>query len=707
MIYLKEGFKSSLSKQLNLHLYSAIINFVKQSAKADKLNIYNPRLNLLMINDSVLNLKDEYKLLYFGEILERHKERNLNTKQDLRAIAIALALSEEYQDSSMFVTQQKDNFIKNLKKELEKEYDVYLAVSLYYLIENEKEKELLIDNILNTKYNDTTDIFFLFVLPKEKIINILLQCKEQIIQFLGKTKTISIEGDEAYFVYFINCIREYTDILNKKDYKLLKCLVKLSEKKITEKDSAYKLLKEYFEEWEIYYINYIFTVYSENKPSFGVLTNEIIAVNFCVSILSREKPLRETSKKLIMNLLEKYKNFSVKCMNYYNIHFLLIKKVQFHNNTTYLWLYNIYKNKEYSTTGDCFLVSPIENDKQDIFRSLSEEEGMNIITEMILQFENSTCDKEKAEKYLEAFQSITGLDKEHYFDNYSNFRLFSKLVDLKIIDLNSYINNLPKISKNIKSSIERYIYFVPNKTAFDFITQVYEKIGAESFEFLNFDFGSFLRREDRYWNSQKYLSINMPYLNHKETKVLLNLIDDWFFYKRPTEYKMFVTAFLVNDKLRNLFSKEEIRDIYLLIKSYISDDRLDNILLTEKELQEKKEREKEKNEEEKRKQLEKVKSETKERFYKVYNNTIHSLYDIIYNWHHYGCLSNMKINCFFVNQELNNLIRNESCQKLFKAKEDVTDFLYIIMKLYKYEYLTLMECKELFLKIEYIEKEKR
>lgn len=124
-------------------------------------------------------------------------------------------------------------------------------------------------------------------------------------------------------------------------------------------------------------------------------------------------------------------------------------------------------------------------------------------------------------------------------------------------------------------------------------------------------------------------------------------------------------------------------------------------------MQEKKEREKEKNEEEKRKQLEKVKSETKERFYKVYNNTIHSLYDIIYNWHHYGGLSNMQINCFFVNQELNNFIRNESCQKLFKAKEDVTDFLYIIMKLYKYEYLTFMECKELFLKIEYIEKEKR
>lgn len=567
MIYLKESFKSNLSKQLNLPLYSAIINYVKQAAKADKLNIYNPRLNLLMINDSVLNLKDEYKLLYFGEILERHKERNLNTKQDLRAIA--LALSEEYQDSSMFVTQQKDNFIKDLKKELEKEYDVYLAVSLYYLIENKKEKELLIDTILNTKYNDTTDILFLFVLPKEKIINILLQCKEQIIQFLGRTKTISIEENEAYFVYFINCIREYTEILNKKDYKLLKCLVKLSEKKITEKDSIYKILNEHFEKWEIYYINYVFTVYSENKPSFGVLTNEIIAVNFCVSILSREKPLRETSKELIMNLLKKYKKFSVKCIDCYNIHFLLTKKVQFHNNTTYLWLYNIYKNKEYSTTEDCFLVSPIENDKQDIFRSLSEEEGMNIITEMILQFENSTCDKEKAEKYLEAFQSITGLDKEHYFDNYSNFRLFSKLVDLKIINLNSYINNLSKISKNIKSLIERYIYLLKNKTAFDFVNQLYEKIGIEIFEFFDFDFSSLLHSEDKYWYFPKYLSINMTYLNLEETKVLLNLIDDWFFYKKTNEYRQFVTAFLVNDKLRNLFSKEEIHDIYVLIKPYI------------------------------------------------------------------------------------------------------------------------------------------
>ena len=129
--------------KINLPLFNAVAVFVMDTAEAgpmQRAGLYE-RCPFLYLQDSAF--QEKYGFLYLGELLERYEERFGMAVQDLRAIALALGYTRDLQAKEMFVGSQKEDFLRKVRQNAEK--DIYLAGALYLLEEgrdNASEREL-------------------------------------------------------------------------------------------------------------------------------------------------------------------------------------------------------------------------------------------------------------------------------------------------------------------------------------------------------------------------------------------------------------------------------------------------------------------------------------------------------------------------------------------------------------------------------------
>lgn len=169
-------------------------------------------------------MEEAYQFRYPGEVLERYKDRCGDTRDNMRALAIALAESKEILEADMFIGNQKEAFINSIR--MAKETDVYLCGALYRLTDRKTEKEQLKEKLLQYVAETTQEYVYLqsvFFLENTDYEADMKKWNH----FLGNGRTIKAYGNESVYAWFLNHFMWQIQQYRKKGAEILKALMQL------------------------------------------------------------------------------------------------------------------------------------------------------------------------------------------------------------------------------------------------------------------------------------------------------------------------------------------------------------------------------------------------------------------------------------------------------------------------------------------------
>lgn len=303
----------AFEKKVNIELCNKLINYIIKISDNDY------RSTLKNISDKCIwfkslnnvDMQKDFQVKYLGELLERYEEKIGDNINDIRAIALALGFTAESITNNMIVGNQLVNFITKINT-MAKD-DIYLQGALY--LYNNKKNEQYKTNLLKNHYLETEDLIFVLSLfdDIEKIYTLL---RDQIIELLGKKRTIGVINNIKLYSWFINRFYSIIKKDRKKDAAILKSLLILPTQLIKSNNSNYTILiSNNYKEEEILYLNYGFLYYSlipQTVRMGNSITEERIAINLCKTLLDSEYSCEESLYKLIDSILKKYEHLDIK-----------------------------------------------------------------------------------------------------------------------------------------------------------------------------------------------------------------------------------------------------------------------------------------------------------------------------------------------------------------------------------------------------------
>ena len=303
----------AFEKKVNIELCNKLINYIIKISDNDY------RSTLKNISDKCIwfkslnnvDMQKDFQVKYLGELLERYEEKIGDNINDIRAIALALGFTTESITTNMIVGNQLVNFITKINT-MAKD-DIYLQGALY--LYNNKKNEQYKTNLLKNHYLETEDLIFVLSLfdDIEKIYTLL---RDQIIELLGKKRTIGVINNIKLYSWFINRFYSIIKKDRKKDAAILKSLLILPTQLIKSNNSNYTILNSNnYKEEEILYLNYGFLYYSLIPKTVRMgnsITEERIAINLCKTLLDSEYSCEESLYKLIDSILKKYEHLDIK-----------------------------------------------------------------------------------------------------------------------------------------------------------------------------------------------------------------------------------------------------------------------------------------------------------------------------------------------------------------------------------------------------------
>ena len=125
---------SAYQEVIDLTLYHAFVELIVQTAQDDEARILYRQLKTRQIwqkDQNVSGYFETYNLRYPGEVLERFEEKLGADMRILRALALALGYTRQCQADTMFVGNQRIDFLQKLRRTAGT--DVYLQGALYLL----------------------------------------------------------------------------------------------------------------------------------------------------------------------------------------------------------------------------------------------------------------------------------------------------------------------------------------------------------------------------------------------------------------------------------------------------------------------------------------------------------------------------------------------------------------------------------------------
>lgn len=303
----------AFEKKVNIELCNKLINYIIKISDNDY------RSTLKNISDKCIwfkslnnvDMQKDFQVKYLGELLEKYEEKIGDNINDIRAIALALGFTTESITTNMIVGNQLVNFITKINT-MAKD-DIYLQGALY--LYNNKKNEQYKTNLLKNHYLETEDLIFVLSLfdDIEKIYTLL---RDQIIELLGKKRTIGVINNIKLYSWFINRFYSIIKKDRKKDAAILKSLLILPTQLIKSNNSNYTILiSNNYKEEEILYLNYGFLYYSLIPKTVRMgnsITEERIAINLCKTLLDSEYSCEESLYKLIDSILKKYEHLDIK-----------------------------------------------------------------------------------------------------------------------------------------------------------------------------------------------------------------------------------------------------------------------------------------------------------------------------------------------------------------------------------------------------------
>lgn len=716
--------QEDLKKQVNLTLLSDLMYcIISQSDNKDALTFMNEKLSRSIYNFSLTSKEDTFlschNLLYIGEFLVYYRERGFSSKEDFRAIALALAHTKEFHTDSMFHDTQLDDFMHSIASALEQEFDIYLAVALYQLTSNIEAQNLLLKSIAEAHYGNATDcIFSLMLYPEERqtaeLLNIMLP---HICTFLEQPGTLNLENNIYTYAFAIQIYQTSSLYRKYPQGNLLQTLTSLKEKRANIKTSTYqKLIKAGYSDKQIKYLNCILPTLFSNKNALDTTKLSYIknVVEYCKTALESNIPLSETEQQYLSDLFWKHRFLVKKYDKKDNLLDAVLIGIKLLSNENYVWLFTYLRNhnklQKYLSFA-LFAVDPKDSKKSEVYKHLSEKEAYAVFLSYLLS--NKTT-KEELKVTLEAFQKCTGFDILNlYKNNYQvaedsnaftvkpDALLFTMLIYAGILSSFDYMEELKNntLTSDLKKVFQYFLQEGSGKDIIVFLEQFDKELGIFKIDTaLDFSlYHLFKTKGYRYYNNENCNSFAMnTYLtserfSKEEKQRLFLLLVKYSYYQCNNQCSAFITNFLLDDNCNNLFSSKELKSLYNKLLSLdialgYQKDSLNKKFLPKKQYEQLtlEQQEKERKEEEEQRLandnsvLENIKTQVEES-----EDPIEELQSILHSYGYYVSDNSKKFS--LVNTLLEQCIQSEQQEYLQKSLPTI---LSIKQSLYNKDFLT-------------------
>lgn len=624
----------SFEKKINIRLCNELINFIiSTSSKEGNDTVKDIKQRCIWFNEKrTIEIQNIYGIQYFGELLERYEQKIGNDIKNLRAISLALGYAKDLVTDNMIIGTQLVDFINKIKN-LAKE-DIYLQGALY-LYDNKKYFQYE-EQLLNRKYDNTEDLFFVLSLLI-KVEKAFFTLKDQIISLIGRNKTISSINNVKIYAWLINNFFSVIKKERKKDVALLKTLLIIPTKQIKDNSEEYKILIENnYKKEEIMYLNYslLYFVNTPKKVRLGKsITEERIAINLCKIILNNTNQQHIALYELIKNMLIEYRYFDIKCEGKEGLNEALKNEIEITNPITFLEFYEEFG-------GNIFTFDILEK-KWDILSIKMESNKYKKLFDDFIQYNDFS--KEKIERCIEKYNKLTDTSYlESFFEfNYKREDIFTQLVNKNIISLKEHYSHYEQQNKTEADCIihlKEYVEGIKYRNAFLFLQYILEekKYKIEDIDSLNFNLKHLYRLRKYSYYGESEVDIQKDFLSKEEKEKLFFWLDNYMFKMHPDEYIEFIVNILKVDNINDIIPKEQLREIYFMLKridnNIEKDTQLRNKYLTQEELQ--KISNKEKMEEEQRKMQEYLEKQEKiiNTFNKLPKESFKEVYDFCYKY---------------------------------------------------------------------------
>lgn len=628
----------AFEKVINIKLFNDIISFIMETTNKDYYSILNEleQEHIWFKRTKNNRIQEEYGFKYFGELLERHEQRIGADIKDIRAIALGLAYSKDLITNEMIIGTQLIDFMKKIKRMSSN--DIFLKGALY--IYDKENNYYLFREIIYQEVKTTEEIIFAISLFNN-VKDGFERLKEQLEKLIGRNKTISVMTNAGIYNWLIKSLYPIIKGNRKKGIELFKALISIPTGLIKEESKTYStLIENKYTKEEIAFLNYRLIYYQSIPGTVRVgysIVEEKIAIEFCESILSSINTYSDEIYELINIMLYEYNNFKIKCYGFEGMKQAIINSINIKNPKAFLKLYENLNHKLYSFD--------ILDKKWDIVqKEFGIEEYRNLFDNyLLLNNYNSEQIKERIRKY-DKLTNSSYIDSFNIY-NWKRERIYSKLVEENIIDLQEYFEGYRKYKQNI-DGVERkgdlqylkaHIHEVRNRKAFLFL-KYFLNLGEynikDTKEF-GFDLGGLFKKRHCYYSSEE-IDIKRDFLSIDENKELLMWLEDYIFNMKPDEYMDFVIAMLSDEFIGKILSKNELKQLYAisikidtklsknteLRKRYLSKKELDMLEKQEKEA------------EENRKIMEKQKREKEviDKFNSMEKFTFKNIYECCYSY---------------------------------------------------------------------------
>lgn len=547
---------STFQKDIDLTLYHAFSELVVQTAQDGEARILYRQLEARQIwqeDQNVSSYFEAYSLRYPGEVLERFEEKLGTDIRILRALALALGYTRRCQADTMFVGNQRNDFIQKLRRTAGT--DVYLQGALYLLETDALRRRTRLDELAAREYARTEEALFVLSLFNDPETGYQAM-RPQLTRLFGPERTISMARDFGVLEWFIRFYAEEAKRYRGKNDLVLRTLMKLPYMNMKPDSREFSILLTAGYSMEEITLANSLAVWADRIPgrlsSKGITAEKIAAA--CVRmLLNCPDGQPEEIYAYIGWLFLVYQKFEVKYEGYQDLWAAIQTGLAPTAPRTILWMNQEIK-KQFPYRFDVF------DPRYDILASgLSKGEYAELFTEQMLRSRAAI----PLRRWLTRYQALTGAEYIEYFNerHWHTLRSFALLVERKEIDLWQFFEQHKEDGTRAHplELLQEYALKISSWRCFRFAQKLFSQYTFSQLREIfgkDFYFHKGFIREEGYYSRKSYrLSMVRPFLTAEQHREIYDWIDASFFQMEPEYYDSFVLCALKAPEVQRIYDK--------------------------------------------------------------------------------------------------------------------------------------------------------
>ena len=630
---------SAYQKVIDLTLYHAFAELIVQMAQDDEERILYRQQEVRQIwqrDQNVSGYFETYSLRYPGEVLERFEEKLGTDMRILRALALALGCTRQCQADTMFVGNQRNDFIQKLRRTAGT--DVYLQGALYLLETDAPQRRARLDELAAREYARTEEALFVLSLFDDPEAGYQAM-RPQLTRLFGPDRTLSLKWDFGVLEWFIRFYAEEAKRYRGKTDLVVRTLLKLPYMNMKPDSREFSILLTAGYSMEEITLANSLAVWADRIPgrlsSKGITAEKIAAA--CVRmLLNCPDGQPEEIYAYISWLFQVYKKFEVRYEGYQDLWAAIQTGLAPTAPQTILWMNQTIK-RQFPYRFDVF------DPRYDILANeLSNEEYAELFTVQMLRSRAAI----PLRRWLTRYQALTGVEYIEYFNkrHWLTLRSFVLLVERKEINLWQFFEQHKGDGARAHplELLEEYALKISSWRCFRFAQKLFSQYTFSQLQEIfgdNFYFHQkFVKKESYYNKKVQSFSMVRPFLTAEQHRQLYDWIDASLFQTEPEYYDSFVLCALKAPVIQRIYDKPLLASVLRQLLTHdacngYEVNQLKERFYSKEEMEADRKATAEQEEQEKERQWQQQVMKCQEKLASCYNGSAESLIQFMHGYH--------------------------------------------------------------------------